>query len=292
MGGVGNGCSGQMSGGVGLNASIGYGNYNAAFASFKTTDWHGITSQQNFTLSRALGTGADVQATSEYTPDDPFNLNEMYGRQNFDHTFVYNLYIAYVPPIYKGQHGLIGHLAGGWSFAPIFTAGTGAPVECNTLTSDSQSFGAGDGINYADNENCLFTTTPPNPSYHEVLHPAANGNAAYSTVNMFANPQAVANSARAPILGLDRNDGGTGFLSEPGYWNMDFQLKKVTNISERFSIETQFMFLNIFNHPQFGGSDPLDINNSAVVVPGTGWGDISNQENNPRAMEFGIRLNF
>ncbi|HTU32861.1 MAG TPA: carboxypeptidase-like regulatory domain-containing protein, partial [Candidatus Acidoferrum sp.] len=136
-----NGCSGQMSGGVALNASIGYGNYNAAFASFKTTDWHGITSQQNFTLSRALGTGADVQATSEYTPDDPFNLNEMYGRQNFDHTFVYNLYIAYQPPIYKGQHGLVGRLAGGWSLAPIFTAGTGNPQECNTLSADSQSFG-------------------------------------------------------------------------------------------------------------------------------------------------------
>lgn len=286
-----NGCSGQMSGGVALNASIGYGNYNAAFASFKTTDWHGVTSQQNFTLSRALGTGADVQATSEYTPDDPFNLNEMYGRQNFDHTFVYNLYIAYTPPIYKGQHGLIGHLAGGWSFAPIFTAGTGNPQECNTLTADSQSFGAGDGINYADNENCLFTTRPPNPSLHETFHPAANGNPAFTTVNYFADPAAVANTARAPILGLDQNDGGTGVLSNLPYWNMDLQVKKLINLSERFSIETQFMFLNVFNHPQFDagstGDDPLDIGN----LPNA-WGDSSAQANKPRAMEFGIRLNF
>jgi hypothetical protein len=287
-----NGCSGQMSGGVALNASIGHGNYNAAFASFKTTDWHGVTSQQNFTFSRALGTGADVQATSEYTPDNPFNLNEMYGRQNFDHTLVYNLYIAYQPPVYKGQHGLIRRLAGGWSFAPVFTAGTGAPQECNTLTADSQSFGAGDGSNYFDNENCLFTTRPPNPSVHETFHPAVAGvSAAYDTVNYFANPQAVANSARAPILGLDQNDGGSGILSNPPYWNMDFQIKKLTNLSERFSIETQFMFLNIFNHPQFNagstGSDPLDIGN----LPGA-WGDSSAQANNPRAMEFGIRLNF
>ena len=286
-----NGCSGQMSGGVALNSSIGYGNYNAAFASFKTTDWHGVTSQQNFTFSRALGTGADVQATSQYTPDNPFYLNEMYGRQNFDHTFVYNLYIAYQPPIYKGQHGLIGRLAGGWTVAPIFTAGTGNPQECNTLTADSQSFGAGDGINYSDNENCLFTTRPPNPSVHETFHPAANGNPAFTTVNYFANPAAVAATARAPILGLDQNDGGTGILSNLPYWNMDFQIKKLTNLSERFSIETQFTFLNIFNHPQFNagstGSDPLDIGN----LPGA-WGDSSAQANNPRAMEFGIRLNF
>jgi Carboxypeptidase regulatory-like domain len=286
-----NGCSGQMSGGVALNASIGYGNYNGAFFSFKSTDWHGVTSQQNFTFSRALGTGADVQATSEYTPDDPFNLNEMYGRQNFDHTFVYNLYIAYQPPIYKGQHGLIGRLAGGWSLAPIFAAGTGNPQECNTLSADSQSFGAGDGVNYADNENCLFTTRPPSPSVHETFHPASGASPAYTEVNYFANPAAVAATARAPILGLDQHDGGTGVLSNLPYWNMDLQLKKLTNLSERFSIETQFMFLNVFNHPQFNaastGNDPLDIGN----LPNA-WGDSSAQANNPRAMEFGIRLNF
>ena len=286
-----NGCSGQMSGGVALNASIGHGNYNGAFFSFKTTDWHGVTSQQNFTFSRALGTGADVQATSEYTPDDPFNLNTMYGRQNFDHTFVYNLYIAYVPPVYKGQHGFMGHLAGGWSLAPIFTAGTGNPQECNTLTADSQSFGSGDGTNYFNNENCLFTTRPPNPSVHETFHAASGSNPAYTDVNYFANPAAVAATARAPILGLDQHDGGSGILSNAPYWNLDFQLKKLTNLSERFSIETQFMFLNVFNHPQFNagatGNDPLDIGN----LPGA-WGDSSAQANNPRAMEFGIRLNF
>ena len=48
--------------------------------------------QQNFTYSKALGTGAFVQATSEYTPNDPFNINNMYGVQNFDRKFVYNAY--------------------------------------------------------------------------------------------------------------------------------------------------------------------------------------------------------
>jgi hypothetical protein len=285
------GCSGQMSGGVALNASIGYGNYNGAFLSFKTTDWHGLTSQQNFTMSRALGTGAFVQATSEFTPDDPFNLAEMYGRQGFDQNFVYNLYIAYQPPVFKGESGFAGRLLGGWSFAPILTAGTNTPQECNDLTGDSESFGSGDGANYFDNENCIFTTTPPNPSVHETLHPAANGSPAYSTVNFFANPAAVAATARAPILGLDKNDHGVGQLSEPPYWNMDFQVRKVTNITERFSIETQFMFTNIFNHPQFcgacTGNDPLDIS-----LPPSAWGDSSAQGNNPRNIEMGIRLNF
>ena len=50
-----------------MNASIGYGNYNALFITLKSQDWHGVTMQSNFTWSKALGTGAEVQATSEAT---------------------------------------------------------------------------------------------------------------------------------------------------------------------------------------------------------------------------------
>src|SRR5579862_9676592 len=75
------GCGGQLSSGVGINASIGHGNYNGAFVTLKTNDWKGVTAQSNFTWSKALGTGSVVQATSADTATDPFNLNVMYGRQ-------------------------------------------------------------------------------------------------------------------------------------------------------------------------------------------------------------------
>ncbi len=52
------GGNGQLSSGVGVNASVGHGNYNGAFVSLKVNNWHGITLQQNFTYSKALGTGA------------------------------------------------------------------------------------------------------------------------------------------------------------------------------------------------------------------------------------------
>jgi len=107
------GANGQLSSGVGVNASVGHGNYNAGFVSLKVTNWRGLTLQQNFTYSKALGTGAFVQATSEYTPNDAFNLNNMYGVQNFDRKFVYNIYGLYDPPFFKGQHGLTGHVLGG-----------------------------------------------------------------------------------------------------------------------------------------------------------------------------------
>jgi hypothetical protein len=152
-----NGASGQFTSGVAENGSTGYGNYNGGFISFGTRQWHGLTMQHNFTYSKALGTGAVVQASSEYTQNDAYNLRAMYGNQNFDRKFVYNTYIVAPEPRFKGQNGLLGRAAGGWQFAPIFTAGSGPPVYCNTWN-DSQGWGAGDGANYYDNEQCVFTT--------------------------------------------------------------------------------------------------------------------------------------
>ena len=97
------GSGGQMSSGVGVNASVGHGNYNGAFVSLKATNWHGISLQENFTWSKALGTGALVQATSEYTVNDPFDLHNGYGLQAFDRKFVFNTVALIEDPWYKNQ---------------------------------------------------------------------------------------------------------------------------------------------------------------------------------------------
>ena len=49
-------------GGSAINAdlSYGYSNYNALYTTFKTQDWHGITTLSNFTWGRSLGTGQPV----------------------------------------------------------------------------------------------------------------------------------------------------------------------------------------------------------------------------------------
>ena len=287
--GTGFGCSGQMSGGVAINASGGWGNYNAGFVSFKTTDWHGITSQQNLTWSRALGTGAEVQASGSFTADDPFSFNTMYGVQPFNQNVVYNLYIAYTPSVFKGENGFVGRVLGGWSFAPIFVAGTGSPLECNTLTGDSESYGAGDGNNFFNNENCIFATRAPAARAHVTTITNPDGSISHA-VNIFADPAAVASTIHAPILGINNKDGGVGAINGLNYWNVDFQVKKQIKFTERFSLEAQFMFLNILNHVNYANpiGDTLDMGYGET----TSFGDVSSQGNTPRQMEFGIRFNF
>jgi len=283
------GTGGQATSGIADNMSIGYGNYNAGFVSLKVTNWRNVTLQQNFTYSKALGTGAVVQASSEYTPNDPFNLHNMYGVQNFDRKFVYNLLTLVDDPYYKGQHGFVGHILGGWSFAPILTMGSGAPLYCNTQT-DSQSFGSGDGNSYFDNEQCIFTGAHASGS--SSLHPVigANGQVVPAEYNVFADPAAVLATVRNPILGLDTGTGGNGSVIRGlPYWNVDARLTKNIKIWERVSTEFQMVTTNVFNHPVFGdpGLSPAgDLSNP------NNFGAVTSQGNNPRAMQFGLRVSF
>jgi hypothetical protein len=292
------GCGGQLSSGVGVNASIGYGNYNGAFFSFKASDWHGVTAQSNFTWSKALSTGAVVQATSGDTADDPYNLRNGYGLAGFDRKFVYNLFIVYQDPFYKSQQGLAGHLLGGWTFGPIFTAGSGLPITLGTLNGGGQSFGEGDSVNYFGNgnsENAIIVKPIPGAGVHYNV-PGSNGiGTSGFGVNMFANPEAVYNNIRQPILGLDTGDGGWGVLRGLPYWSLDLSVAKSIKITERFNLQASVVFINVLNHVVFTDPGPspapfpgdyLDTSNPPT------WGVLPGQANTPRTMEFGIRLNF
>jgi Carboxypeptidase regulatory-like domain len=273
------GGSGQVTSGVAINTSTGHGNYNGAFVSLKTNNWHHITLTQNFTFSKALGTGAVVQASSEYTTNDPYNLNNMYGVQYFNRKFVYNVYALLDDPWYKSQQGFVGRVAGGWSVAPIFAAGSGTPVYCNTY-SDAQSFGEGDGANYFSNEQCIFTGAHP---YGSTLH-ANCGSACY---NIFANPAALLATTRDPILGLDTSTGGNGSpITGLPYWNMDMRVVKNIRLIERVSTQFEFTVTNVFNHVVFNnpGLNPYYGSNY--------FGQTTSQGNIPRAMQFGLRATF
>src|SRR5277367_1601240 len=158
------GGTGQIGSGVSLATAQGYGNYNGGFITFKATDFHGLTLQENFTYSKALGTNAVAQASSALTANDAFDLAKSYGVQGFNQKYIFNTFLVYQTPWYKNESSLLGRLAGGWSFSPIFTAGTGQPITCST-NSGSQSFGSADALNFSDTEQCVFTN-----GYHSAYH--------------------------------------------------------------------------------------------------------------------------
>ena len=204
----------QLTGAFDFINSYGHGSYNAGFVTFKTTNWHGWTTQSNFTWGRALGTGSVVQASSSITVPNPYDFKNFgtYGVQPFDVKYTYSLLMYYHEPWYKDQKGLLGRVLGGWTVAPLFTARTGLPLRVQN-GGDAQSFGeiySGQSANYENaagaapftggsSQTGFYNQTSPSVGSSE--NPAKGG----SGINLFNNPTVVASEFRPLVLGVDTN---------------------------------------------------------------------------------------
>ena len=280
-----------------MSTSLGYGNYNAGFVSFRMNDFHGLSSTSNFTYSKALGTGAVTQSTSSFTVIDPWNLHLMYGPnggngRGFDSKFLFNQTLVYHTPFYKNQQGMVGHLLGGWGIAPLFTAQSGLALQVDS-GADCQSFGEANCASASTNENAVRVGPVPSLSVH--THVPTTGGPCGATnplgINAFANPQASCNAFRHLILGIDTNGGGTGRIPGFARWNLDLSITKDTRISERFGVTFYASFTNVLNH--FQPADPTMSLDTNPTSPGD-WGVIKGAETNydPRQLEMGIRIRW
>jgi hypothetical protein len=288
--------------------SLGWGNYNAIFATLRTNNWHGLTMTSNFTWGRALGTGVVVQASSSFTQQNPFDLSANYGVQPFDIKFIYNQNMYYEIPFFKGQKGVIGHILGGWTIAPLFTAQSGGGTavsysegnctaceafgEVTTPGTSAVSSVTEDAVGlspYSGGTSAHYGVTGGNGS-NLVFGAASVGtklsNNTLFGLNQFTNPAAVYSEFRPCVLGLDTSCGGYVNLRGLPTWNVDAQVTKDLAIyRERVGAQFFFTFTNVLNHFQPGGA-------SLSLTSPTSFGQITGQGNAPRSMEFGIRLHF
>jgi hypothetical protein len=91
---------------------------------------------------------------------------------------------------------------------------------------------------------------------------------------------------RPCVLGFDSSCGGAGNLRGLPTWNLDATVVKDLGLyKERVSATLFFEFTNILNHFQPSGP-------SLSLTSPTSFGQITGQSNNPRSMEFGLRIRF
>ena len=294
-----NGAAGQLSSDFVQNTSLGTGNYNGLFTTLKMSQWHGISMQSNFTFSKSLGTVSQVQATSQFTNSDPFDLNRNYGLQPWDRKFLFNTWVVFQPPFFKRQQGFLGHVLGGWTIAPIIDIGSGLPLPVyagnayadNSPYGGGQSFGGSDASNVGSIENAINICGGATGGSVRHNHPIASsqypdlGSSGYGP-SLYQDPGSIYNCFRNPILGVDEgHNGGAGNLRGQPFWNVDFSVKKSIMFGERVSAEFGAVFTNVFNHNQL--FDPYN------ALGDTGdFGQLEGQVNNPRHVELGVRVRF
>ena len=275
-----------------LYGSAGHSNYNALYVTWRARDFHGATILSNFTWGRALGTSPQSQSSSSYTLANPFNIGSNYGPNGFDYKFVYNTAITYKDPFFKSQKGILGHLLGGYTIAPLFTAQSGAPTCVGyTAGSQAQAFGQSSSSNIGSTPgNCAVEIVPTKYSLTEQENIAGSGGVGTNNttgLNVFSNPAAVAANFRKCILGYDTSCGGNGTLRGLPTWNLDAQALKEIGVWKegRVGATLGFAFTNVLNHYQPSGP-------SLSITSLTTFGKISGQANTPRNLETSLRIHF
>ncbi len=289
---------------VGMNTSLGSGNYNAVFVSLHTNAWHGLTANSNFTYGRSLGTSQLAQYNSSSTPLDIFNLHDSYGLQNFDYKFIYNFSMYYSPEVYRSQRGILGHILGGWTVSPIFTAISGG----GTAVGYSEGSGAGTqafgevatGASVSSTSEVAVGFAPYTGEMHTYYNNYGGtgtniwqGTQSVGTktsgtygLNAFTNPAQVYGEFRPCVLGFDTSCGGYYNMRGLPTWNLDANfIKDIALYKERVGATMFFQITNILNHFQSSGP-------SLSLTSPTTFGQITGQSNTPRNMEFGLRIRF
>jgi Carboxypeptidase regulatory-like domain len=289
------GCGGQ-SPSITTTISNGYGNYNGGYLQLTFSDWHGLTMKSNFSMSNALGTGDVVQASSSYSSVDPFNLHNNYGPQYYNEKFTFNFFINYASPFFADQKGVVGHLLGGWSFAPLFVAGSGFPVELTTANFNCGSLGECNTNYVGAYENDVITKNIHYSATEKVGVGSVCGYAGPG-YNVFTNPDAscpqnggiFGDPVRSPVLGLDGQIGGGGPITGLPFWNLDLGITRKIKINERFSSSLYFDFTNVLNHMQPADPCFTGYDTSTWGVLGCG-GNL--QANTPRRLQLGLSFDW
>jgi len=279
--------------------SLGWSNYNAGFVSIQKRASNGLTVNANFTYSHALSTINGGQAFNSESGANPWDLHSDYSDAGFDQTFIFNLVGLYQLPFGKGQNGLLGHIIGGWSVAPILTwqSGTTISVRSGGVQQFGQGFGEANGSNaILIGGKSALNNAPPgvffNQDVNNTLGVASNGNPENGGfgVNLFKDPGAAYALWRPAILGLDTTGGGNGGnLRGPNSYNLDLTVAKEIKIREAIGATFTMSMFNALNHANWttGNYDYQDPADFGTLGPSGGA-----QSAYQRVIQLGLRVHF
>ncbi|NDQ57051.1 MAG: carboxypeptidase regulatory-like domain-containing protein [Acidipila sp.] len=261
--------------------SNGRSNYNAGFFSLRKQTSNGLTLNFNYTFSHAFDQIGQNQESLNET-SDAFNLNRDYGSASFDRRHAITALVTYDLPFGRGSRFSSGNwfdrVIGGWNMAGVWNYGSGLPLDVYYGNS-CEEYGQGGVFG-----NCSAYIPITKTSYSLSPHQLGAG-----VVNGFADPTAARLNFRTPDVLLDGRT-GRGAVRSLGRWGVDFGLSKTTKITERVSTRFDMQITNVFNHPLLQNSDATDAHLN--VASRSGFGVLNTQYNQPRFIQFGLRLDF
>jgi hypothetical protein len=316
-----------------------YSDYNGVQAELRTNNlFHQLTLRTNYTFSKTTDNASEIFGTfaggGTYAfSQDPFNFRSAeHGLSGQDFPNTWTVSFNEDLPAFRAQHGIVGHILGGWSVAGSYIIQSGqtfTPVQAvlNSFTNPADFFDAGFdasfnsgletarpfvsnpaapantiGITAAD--TCTIfggaACSAPSGTLYD-LAPLFNGNGAEnpvdgSSVHFIANGAGSQAIFRTPFGTAGRNSLRGGRTN-----TANFQVSKTIKWGERASIVWHMSMINALNHPNFGYTQSgcitcltIDpfIEDVGAQAQGTGFADPKVMDGGHRSIRFGIKVAF
>ncbi len=253
-------------------------NYNSLQVSLNRRVSEGLTLGAAYTWSKNLANNAADRGSGVY---DTYNYSLDYAPPSINTPQVFIANYVYDLPFFKAQHGVVGHVLGGWELSGItrFQSGSSLtmvqsndPFNSSDFPGSAGTFPGGIGIDPA-----------PSVSPRPDAVPGISFTGAGSRLQWFNT------AAFTDAIG-HFGSAARGLLRGPGLENWDLAGIRNFKIGERFSLQFRGEFFNAFNHTNFTGTASCS---SGVCnnVDNSAFGRLLGAHN-PRTIQLGLKLYF
>jgi len=245
----------------------GHSSYHAMVMKFDRRFSKNLTLQWSYVFSKLLTDSDSYFANSETAAQDHYNRRTEKSIGQFDQTHSIKFSTLYNLPFGKGQRwltsGFLGHLAGGWRIAAIQVYNSGVPIELTR-----------------NNPLPIFNgITRPTITTYEGWRAPISGDKFDPNKDRFLQP--------ASFFGAQPADFGNATRHNPKlrtFWGQteNVSVARTFQIKESLRVDLRGEAFNIFNRTIFGtGSTNLNAGNFGIVT---------NQANDPRQMQVGLKV--
>ncbi len=312
-----------------LRTNTSMSDYNAWQTELRATNlWNQLSLNTNFTWSKTTDNVSEIFSSNAggnttAISQDPFNYTSAeHGLSGQDIPKSWTLSFVEEIPLFRSQHGVVGHILGGWGFSGSYliasgqtytpaqaflTYGTGGTGTIDT-TFNSGFFG------YPDGGMRPFMGNPNAPlslvgiyagdlcSYDGTLgcNFPANTVLSFNDYNrdLVANVVSaqgvrfIVNGATAQsIYGTPWGNAGRNTLRDYQTNSANFAVYKRIKVTERIKVRFDTIFENVFNHPNFASIDAY-LDDAGYLQEYTGFGIPTLQDGGNRRIIFGLRVEF
>lgn len=287
--------------------NAGNSNYNAGYVKIERRFSQGLNLLASYTFSKTL-TDADsalpIFATFSGGGEvqNPYDLRSEKAVSNQDIPHALVISYIYELPVGEGRafktgNGFVDKLIGGFQIGAVHRYQSGQPLSF-CCSSEIPTYGRirpglvpGQEILSQAVRNGTFDPLATDPAQREYFNRAA-----FYDVNAICTRDAAGNFLRNQPFGCRLPTEPLRFSNMPRtlgnvrseqFFNEDINILKKTRLYEEVTLEFRTEIFNIFNRAIFRRANTFD-----VFAAGSNFGRVFGQSNNPRVIQFGLKLLF